>query len=58
MVFTAIMTTVSIAVLLSIGFVGWLVWEAYTAPQLSEVDENRLAERVRRACMDEISDFN
>ena len=58
MVFTAIMTTVSIAVLLSIGFVGWLVWEAYTAPQLSEVDENRLVERVRRACMDEISDFN
>lgn len=58
MVFTAIMTTVSIAVLLAIGFVGWIVWEAYTAPQLSEVDENRLAERIRRDCMGEISDFD
>lgn len=58
MVFTAIMTTVSISVLLAICLVGWLVWEAYTAPQLSEVDENRLAERVRRACMGEISDLD
>lgn len=58
MVFTAIMTTVSIVVLLAIGFVGWIIWEAYTAPQLSEGDENRLAERVRRACMGEISDFD
>lgn len=58
MVFTAIMTTVSIAVLLAIGFVGWIIWEVYTAPQLSEVDENRLAERIRRACMGEISDFD
>lgn len=58
MVFTAIMTTVSISVLLAICLVGWLVWEAYTAPQLSEVDETRLAERVRRACMGEISDLD
>lgn len=58
MVFTAIMTTVSISVLLAICLVGWLVWEAYTAPQLSEVDENRLAERVRRACIGEISDLD
>ena len=58
MVFTAIMTTVSIAVLLAIGFIGWMIWEAYTAPELSEVDENRLAERVRRSCMGEISDFD
>ena len=58
MVFTAIMATVSITVLLAIGFVGWIIWEVYTAPQLSEVDENRLAERVRRACMGEISDFD
>ena len=58
MVFTAIMTTVSIAVLLAIGFIGWIVWEAYTAPQLSEVDENRLAERIRRDFMGEISDFD
>lgn len=58
MVFTAIMTTVSIAVLMAIGFVGWIIWEVYTAPQLSEVDENRLAERVRRACIGEISDFD
>ena len=58
MVFTAIMTTISIAVLLAIGFVGWIIWEAYTVPQLSEVDENRLAERVRRVCMVEISDFD
>lgn len=52
------MTTVSIAVLLAIGFIGWIVWEAYTAPQLSEVDENRLAERIRRDFMGEISDFD
>ena len=58
MVFTVIMTTVSIAVLMAIGFVGWIIWEVYTAPQLSEVDENRLAERVRRACIGEISDFD
>lgn len=58
MVFTAIMTTVSIAVLMAIGFVGWIIWEVYTAPQLSEVDENRLAERVRKACSDEIADFD
>ena len=58
MVFTAIMTTVSIVVLMAIGFVGWIIWEVYTAPQLSEVDENRLAERVRRACIGEISDFD
>lgn len=58
MVFTAIMTTVSIAVLLAIGFVGWIIWEAYIAPQLSEVDEDRLAERIRLACVGEISDFD
>ena len=58
MVFTVIMTTVSIAVLMAISFVGWIIWEVYTAPQLSEVDENRLAERVRRACIGEISDFD
>ena len=58
MVFTAIMTTVSIAVLMAIGFVGWIIWEVYTAPQLSAVAEHRLGERVRRDCIGENSDFD
>lgn len=57
MVFTAIMTTVSIALILAVGLVGWIAWEASKAPTV-DLDENRFAERVREACRDVIADFD
>lgn len=58
MVFIAIMTTISNAVLLAIGFVGWIAWEIYNAPIPSEADFNRISEMIRKACRDEIADFD
>lgn len=57
MLVSAIVVTVSIVVILAICFVGWMVWEAQRT-QTFGLDENRFAERVRKAFRDEMQEFD